>query len=139
MDPISLLGLAPNIISTIAKAFGIDMTSEETKAKALDAQVQIQQMIMDSANAQAQTNTAEAASDDKFTSRWRPAVGWICAIAMGYHAIIQPLCFFWLTVAGVKMALPVVDMNMIMPVLLGMLGLGGLRTYEKVQGVNRKR
>tara|TARA_Y100001978_G_scaffold45743_1_gene40759 strand:+ start:427 stop:819 length:393 start_codon:yes stop_codon:yes gene_type:complete len=83
------------------------------------------------AKAQIEVNKEEAKSRSWWIAGWRPATGWICALAMGYHFIIQPLLIFFLALFGMKMDLPSFDMDTLMTVLLGMLGLGTLRTVEK--------
>jgi ABC-type lipopolysaccharide export system ATPase subunit len=88
--------------------------------------------------AQLEINKAEAASGSLFKGGWRPAVGWVCAIAFAYHFILKDLIVFAVTVAGVDMPeLPEFDMQTLMTVLGGMLGIGGLRTYEKQKGLTK--
>jgi len=90
------------------------------------------------AMAQIEVNKAEAASGSVFKGGWRPFIGWVCGFAFAYHFILQPLLLFGILVAGVSLPpLPAFDMSQMMPVLLGMLGLGGLRTYEKKTGVTK--
>ena len=83
------------------------------------------------AKAQIEVNKTEAQSRSWGIAGWRPAAAWITVIAMGYHYIIQPFLVFILAMFGVTVDLPSFDMDTLMTVLLGMLGLGGLRTYEK--------
>lgn len=88
--------------------------------------------------AQLEINKAEAASGSLFKGGWRPAVGWVCAIAFAYHFILKDLIVFTVTVAGVDMPeLPEFDMGTLLTVLGGMLGIGGLRTYEKQKGLTK--
>jgi len=88
--------------------------------------------------AQLEINKAEAASGSLFKGGWRPAVGWICAIAFGYHFVLQPLLVFVLTASGVDLPdLPEFDMGTLLTVLGGMLGIGGLRTFEKKKGLTK--
>lgn len=87
--------------------------------------------------AQTEVNKIEAASTNLFVSGWRPAIGWICAIAMGYHFIFQPLIAFLAAAGGYKIELPTFDMNSLFTVLAGMLGLGTMRSYEKIKGVTK--
>ena len=88
------------------------------------------------AMAQIEVNKAEAASGSIFKGGWRPFIGWVCGFAFAYHFILQPVLLFGTAAAGVSLPpLPEFDMSQMMPVLLGMLGLGGLRTYEKKTGV----
>ena len=93
----------------------------------------------EAAMAQAQANTEQAKHPSLFVAGARPAIMWICAAAMGYHFILQPFLVFGVLVAGVQLpaALPELDMGQLMPVLLGILGLGGMRSYEKVKGIAR--
>ena len=88
--------------------------------------------------AQLEINKAEAASGSLFKGGWRPAVGWICAIAFGYHFILKDIIMFVVLVAGVDIPeLPEFDMGTLLTVLGGMLGIGGLRTYEKQKGLTK--
>lgn len=92
----------------------------------------------EAAMAQAQANTEQAKHPSLFVAGARPAIMWICAAAMGYHFVLQPFLVFGVLVAGVEIpALPELDMASLMPVLLGILGLGGMRSYEKVKGIAR--
>ena len=88
--------------------------------------------------AQIEVNKAEAASGSFFKGGWRPFVGWVCGVAFAYHFIIQPLVIFILTAMGMDIPdLPEFDMGTLLPVLGGMLGIGGLRTYEKHKGLTK--
>ena len=83
------------------------------------------------AKSQIEVNKEEAKSRHWWIAGWRPACGWICTLAMGYHFIIQPFLIFFLALFGLKMEIPTFDMETLMTVLLGMLGLGSLRSFEK--------
>ncbi len=88
--------------------------------------------------AQLEINKAEAASGSLFKGGWRPAVGWICAIAFAYHFVLQPLIIFVVAIVGVDIPdLPKFNMNTLLTVLGGLLGIGGLRTYEKQRGLTK--
>ncbi len=88
--------------------------------------------------AQLEINKAEAASGSLFKGGWRPFVGWICGFALLYHFILSPLIIFIVTLTGATIPpLPEFDMGSLMTVLLGMLGIGGLRTYEKQKGLTK--
>jgi len=93
----------------------------------------------EAAMAQAQANTEQAKHPSLFVAGARPAIMWICALAMAYHFVLQPFLVFGVLVAGIDLpALPELDMASLMPVLLGILGLGGMRSYEKVKNVARE-
>lgn len=88
--------------------------------------------------AQIEVNKAEAASGSIFKGGWRPFIGWTCGVAFAYHFVLQPLLIFVVTLFGVTVpALPEFDMASLMTVLGGLLGLGGLRTFEKYKGVSK--
>ena len=88
--------------------------------------------------AQLEINKAEAASGSLFKGGWRPFIGWTSGIAFAYHFVLQPLLVFVLTASGVDLpALPEFDMSTLLTVLGGMLGIGGLRTYEKQKGLTK--
>lgn len=88
--------------------------------------------------AQIGVNAAEAASGSLFKGGWRPFIGWTCGLAFFYHFVGQPLAIFILTVSGMEIpALPEFEMGTLLTVLGGMLGIGGLRTYEKQKGLTQ--
>jgi len=87
--------------------------------------------------AQIEINKIEAGHRSLFVAGWRPFVGWTCGIAMLYHFLLQPIIIFGLSAAGLSFDLPTFDMGSLMTVLMGMLGLGGLRTFEKTKGVSK--
>ena len=87
---------------------------------------------------QLEINKAEAASASVFKGGWRPFIGWTCGFAFAYHFVMQPFLLFCVAMFGLDIpALPQFDMSSLMTVLMGMLGLGGLRTYEKKTGVSK--
>lgn len=86
--------------------------------------------------AQLAVNAEEAKHEGIFVAGWRPAVGWVCAAAFGYSFVLQPFLVFTITAMKWEAPpLPALDMAPLMAVLGGILGLGGLRTVEKVKGV----
>ena len=87
--------------------------------------------------AQADTNTAEAASPSVFVSGWRPFVGWICGVSFAWQFVALPILLFIGNATGHVIAVPAFDSGTMMTLLMGMLGLVGARSYEKVQGVAR--
>lgn len=91
----------------------------------------------ESAMAQIEVNKEEAKHKSVFVSGWRPSVGWTCALALLYHYLLQPTAIFIAALMGKAVELPVFDMNSLLTVLMGLLGLGGLRTYEKIKNVSK--
>ena len=91
-----------------------------------------------SMTAQTDINKEEAKSASLFVSGWRPFVGWICGSAFALHYLIIPIANFILVATGNKEVILSFDMQTLLTLLMGLLGLGGYRTYEKVQGVASK-
>ena len=87
--------------------------------------------------AQIQVNQQEAAHRNLFVAGWRPFVGWSCGLALFYTYLAQPVITFVLMQQGQYVDLPPVYLGAMMPVLLGMLGLGGLRSWEKARGITK--
>ena len=87
--------------------------------------------------AQIDVNKAEAQHRSIFVACWRPFIGWICAVAMGYHFVLQPIIVFVLSANGVNYDLPEFDMGSLMTIVLGILGLGGMRSWEKAKGITK--
>ena len=90
------------------------------------------------AKAQIAVNNTEAAHKSLFVAGWRPATGWICASGLGFNYIAVPLGNFYLAVSGNSIVIPSLDLSEMLPVLMGMLGLGAYRTYEKTKKVARE-
>jgi hypothetical protein len=82
------------------------------------------------------TNNTEASNQNLFVSGWRPFIGWICGSGLGWNYIGIPLVSSVMTIVGHPVTIPQADISEMMPILIGMLGLGGMRTYEKINGVN---
>ena len=93
----------------------------------------------DLAKLQIQTNSAEAAGN-WFTAGWRPCIGWVCGAGLAYAALIEPFARFiakvWFGYTG---EFPVIDTNLTMQILMGMLGLGAMRSIEKIKGAEGNR
>lgn len=87
----------------------------------------------DLAKGQMAINQAEATNENIFISGWRPFIGWVCGVAFAYHFVLQPLLAFGFSASGHEVNLPDFDMNALFTVLAGMLGLGSLRTIEKLK------
>ena len=84
------------------------------------------------AQGQLEVNKVEAASKSLFVAGWRPCIGCVCAIGLFYNTILSNILGIWVDV-------PEIDTTLLVPVMMGMLGLGAMRSYEKVQGVSREK
>ena len=82
---------------------------------------------------QIKVNAEEAKSESLFKSGWRPSVGWICSIAFALHFVILPLFNWFIMLCGQQPILVPFQMDTLLTVLLGLLGMGTLRTVEKMK------
>ena len=88
--------------------------------------------------AQIEVNKIEATHRTIFVAGWRPFLGWCLSFAMAWHYVLAPFILFIASFFGYQLPqLPEFDMTSLMTVLMGMLGLGSLRTYEKVKGITK--
>lgn len=133
LDPISAaLDLGTTLIN---KLFPDPAQASEAKLKLLELQ---QNGDLATMIAQTDINKEEAKSASLFVSGWRPAIGWVCALALAYQYLIRPLAGTVAGIAGIVIPpLPGLDDNL-WQLMMGMLGMGGLRTFEKTQGVASK-
>ena len=129
--------LIPSILPAVTDIVGRFLPEDkEAKAKAqreIEAQLAAHLAKIDVG--QLEINKTEAAHRSIWVSGWRPFIGWSCGVALAWTYVITPILNFILAQTGHLMDLPAMDMGEMMPVLMGMLGLGGLRTFEKFKGV----
>ena len=135
------IGPVFTVIDTVIKRIAPEKMSELDKAKlAQDLQLELSKADFSQAIEQIKVNVEEAKSASMFVAGWRPFVGWVCGIAMAYSFILQPFLAFLVGVYRWSLPpLPALDAGSLMTVLLGMLGLGTMRTYEKIKGVGAGR
>ena len=133
LDPISAaLDLGNTLITRI---FPDPEKADQAKLELLKLQ---QSGELASMTAQTDINKVEASNTSLFVSGWRPAIGWVCALALAYQYLLRPLSGTIASLVGVTLPpLPGLDDNL-WQLMMGMLGMGGLRTFEKVQGVAAK-
>lgn len=149
MNPLLLSGLFEVAKSIINKVWPDPAQQAEAQLKLLQLQQtgELAKLASetDLAKLQIQTNIEEAKSGNWYIASWRPTVGWVCALAFAYSYFILPfLQFFVFTFASPETVaqlskLPTLDLAGMLPVLFGMLGLGALRTQEKIKGAEGNR
>mgnify|MGYP000607273928 FL=1 len=105
---------------------------DQKNALAHEISTMAERHALEIAKGQLEVNKVEAAHKNLFVAGWRPAVGWSCCFALVYSTILSPIIGIWFTV-------PAVDSSLLTTVLMGMLGLGAMRTAEKVKGVQREK
>ena len=134
-----LPAILPVVGTLIDKLFPDKQAADEAKLKmmelaqkgelaALDADVRL-------AMGQIETNKIEAASSDPFRAGWRPMAGWACSLGLFYEFLLRPILPWLVGLTGAEVApMPNVDVDQLMVLLGGLLGLGSLRSYERIKG-----
>ena len=120
------VGEVAGLANTVINKLWPDKTEQEKQE--LAAAVMVVQGQID-------TNKEEAKSPSVFVSGWRPFIGWACGVACAWNWIGLKVALFIAAYLGHPPNITPADITEMMPVLLGMLGLGGMRTVEKIQGV----
>jgi len=133
----ALLDFIPTIGNIVQKVLDL-IPDANARAKAAE---EYQRAILDAAAKaeadQREINKAEAANASVFVSGWRPFIGWVCGAALAFEYLVRP---FWIWAAGLwwpgAPTPPGLD-DMLWQLMFGMLGMGGLRTFEKTKGVTK--
>lgn len=128
----SLIGPVSNLLDKFVE-------DKDQKARlAHDLATMAERHAHELAQGQIEINKQEASHRSMFVAGWRPFIGWSCGVALAWHFVLQPVVVFAVAYLGVDIpALPTFDMDSLMTVLLGMLGLGSLRTFEKTKGLTK--
>ena len=120
----SLIGPVTNILDKVIE------DKDKKNAIAFELATMAEKHAQELAKGQLEVNKVEASHKSLFVSGWRPAIGWICGLSLLYSTILSPILGIWFTV-------PPVDSSLLTTVLMGMLGLGAMRTVEKTKSVAR--
>lgn len=129
MASLTGIGEVADLAKTAIQAIWPDKTEQE-KAQLAAAVAVVQ--------GQLSINQTEAANPSMFVSGWRPFIGWVCGAACAWNWILLPTVLFVLRIFGKPLELKPADLTEMWPLLLGMLGLGGIRMVEKINGVAAK-
>jgi len=122
------IGAVADLATTAINKIWPDKTEQEKQAIAAAVMV---------VQGQLETNKTEAANPSVFVSGWRPFIGWVCGAACAWNWIGLKIALFIAATVGHPLNLQPADIGEMMPILTGMLGLGGLRTVEKLNGAAR--
>lgn len=130
--------LIPAITQALDKIIPDPQAAADAKLRALELAQKGDLAALDAemklALGQIEVNKAEATTD-LFRGGWRPAVGWVCVVGLAYQFVLQPVLPWVVALFGAQVPpLPAIDNETLMVLLTGMLGLGGLRTIERVKG-----
>lgn len=134
MNPLLMLlgNILPGILDRILPG-----EDKETTFKKLEIQSELQKAITDQSVAQNQVNAAEATNTSVFVAGWRPFIGWVCGIGLLLVAF-APLFNYLLLMAKLP-AMPMIANDDLYVILYGMLGLGGLRSFDKTKGTDTRK
>lgn len=132
------LGDVGSIFTSVREAFTGEKIKDPVEMAKLE--IQMQQIEQAIAKGQIQVNTEEAKHSAIFVAGWRPFIGWVCGSALAFHYIVSPLILWLCLIAGIIIPQPpVLDIASLMTLLGGLLGLGGLRTFEKTKKIERNK
>ena len=133
-----MLGLISAILPIAETVLDRVIPDKNAKAKAL---LEMEKALVDAHNkgmlAQIDVNKVEAAHRSIFVAGWRPCIGWVGAISIAWHFILQPITIFFLGVFDLPYDLPAFDMDAMLTIIMGMLGIGGMRSFEKFKGLTK--
>lgn len=135
----SIAALLPILGTVLERILPDQKASDDAKLRVMELMQRGELAQLDAdvklATGQLEVNKAEASSGDPFTTRWRPFIGWVCGFGCAWNWIGLPVAKFAMEAIGHPVALAPADLSEMMPLLLGMLGLGGYRTLEKIKKV----
>jgi hypothetical protein len=133
----------PAIVTALLPAMGtlidrlIPDRAAAEKAKA-EMEAELIRASNEAALAQVEVNKVEAGHSSVFVAGWRPSIGWVCAAGLAWAFVVAPVASWALLVLGIKAELPAIQFDHLFELVLAMLGIGGLRTFEKLRGVARQ-
>ena len=134
------MSILNSLINPVTKLLDKVIEDKDTKnAIAFELSTMAEKHAQELAKGQLDVNKVEAAHKNLFVAGWRPAVGWVCCLGMAGNFLIIPLANFALALSGSPITIPLIETSEMMPVLMGMLGLGAMRTVEKTKNVQRER
>ena len=129
-----MLGIAESVIGVAGKVLDKFVEDKDLKTK-LNAELKSQLISLDLA--QAQANIEQAKHPSIFIAGARPAIMWICAFGLGWQFVFQPVAVWGIALSGVDVVLPIIETEGLMSLTLALLGLGGMRSFEKTKGIQR--
>lgn len=107
-------------------------------AQKAKAEAELRDSLMKWDQAQTEVNKAEAMNQNLFVSGWRPWIGWVCGVALAYQYVMTPIVMWLASIAMIELPQPPKLDEALWQLMTGMLGIAGLRTYEKIKGVAAK-
>jgi hypothetical protein len=134
-----LLALLPTLLPALTEVLDRVVPDQAAAAKAkLEMEARLLEAATAQASQQTEINKIEAGHQSIFVSGWRPYIGWVCGMAIAWAFLVAPMLSWLLPVMGVAAAVPPLQTEFLLELVFAMLGLGGLRTFEKLKGVAAK-
>lgn len=134
-----MIGLVDSLIGPVSAVLDKFIEDKDKKAElAHEIATMSERHTNEVVKAQLEINKTEAQHASVFVSGWRPAIGWVCCLGMAGNFLIIPFVNMTLELMETEVVVPMIQLDVMMPVLMGMLGLGAMRTVEKVKKVDRK-
>jgi len=134
-----MMGLVDTLIGPVSSILDKFIEDKDQKAKlAHEIATMSERHANEVVKAQLEINKTEAQHHSMFVAGWRPAIGWVCCLGMAGNFLIIPFVNMALELMETRVLVPMIELDLMMPVLMGMLGLGAMRTVEKVKKVDRK-
>lgn len=139
MNPLLLTGIFEVGTKLIDKLFPDPSQRDKAKLELMTLQQQGELRVLEKevelALGQIAVNKAEAESTDPFRAGWRPFIGWVCGAGLAFQFVVRPLANWAIAMQGSTAFLPGLELETLMTLLFGMLGLGAYRTVEKTKGI----
>ena len=133
-----MIGLA-SLVGPIVNKFVDRIPDGNERARAKES---LERELVEAANsamlAQTEINAVEAQHKSIFVAGWRPFIGWVCGVGIAWSMVVQPVAQWAMLAWGAGTELPTIDTSYLMELVTGMLGMSGLRTFEKMRGVARR-
>ena len=123
-------GAVKGVVEGIGGVLDRLFTSDEERAKLALARLEIERLP---ALKQIEVNLAEAAHRSVFVAGWRPAIGWVCALALVWAFLLQPMATWAISTFALGLPVPAIVTDHLFELVLAMLGMAGLRTFEKTK------
>ncbi len=129
--------LLPAITPIIDKLVDLIPNGNERDRAREKFEFELMKAVQDAATQQVETNQIEAAHSSVFVAGWRPFIGWICGAGIAWAYLVHPALVWAAAAYNLPISVPTLDTDGLYQLVLAMLGLGGLRTFEKVKGVTK--
>jgi len=130
------LGDIGNVLTSAREAITGEKIKDPTELAKID--LQLQQIDAALAQGQLKINTEEAKNPRLFVSGWRPWIGWICGFALAYASLFEPVIRMVATLYGYTGEFPKIDTTITLQILLCMLGVGAMRSHDKLKKIDTK-